>query len=396
MGIFKYSLLAAIAAAAPAVAVAQDDGASPVLQDFRLDPSRDPNRPRAPVRAGPEIGTVPDAVPLPSVNAPAVTPPPAVAATPPPVVAPTVRSPPRATRPRSVAEPETQAAPLPEAATATSPDPATEAAQPQSNATDELSIAPVAAPASVPETQAAATGILPWIIGGLVVLLFGALLLWRRRKTAEEPVEEPIVTPAPAVVERPTPAPIDVAPPTPVRSPTPAPVVTRARGDLPDAAPLTLTFTPLQARTTMVGAQLAYRLTLRNQGKAALDGLAIPALMINADAQQPQKLAAFFDDPFAPEAHRVAHLAPGAEVTVESELRLDQIVPIEVQGRALLIPLVAFKVISLDGDELSRATFIVGQESNPPRAKMAPLRLDRGPRQFRDIGSRPAQEMIAA
>ncbi|MGK2908581.1 MAG: hypothetical protein ACSLE1_02055 [Sphingobium sp.] len=395
MGIFKFSLLAAIAAAAPDAAVAQqDDGLSPVLQDFRLDPTRDPNRQRAPVRAGPEIGTVPDAVPLPSVNAPTVTPPPAVAATPPPAVAPTVRSVPRATRPSPAAEPETQAAPVPEAAT--SPDPATEATPPQSDPTDDMPSAPVAAPASVPETQTAATGILPWIIGGLAVLLIGALLLWRRRKTAEEPVEELIVTPVPAVVEQPTPAPIDVAPPTPVRSPTPPPVVTRARGDVPDAAPLTLTFTPLQARTTMIGAQLAYRLTLRNQGKTALDGLAIPALMINADAQQPQKLAAFFDDPFAPEAHRVAHLAPGADVTVEGELRLDQIVPIEVQGRALLIPLVAFKIISLDGDELARATFIVGQESNPPRAKMAPFRLDQGPRQFRDIGSRPAPEMIAA
>lgn len=396
MGIFKFSLLAAIAAAtaAPNAAVAQEDGASPVLQDFRLDPTRDPNRPRAPVRAGPEIGTLPDAIPLPSVSAPTVTPPPVVAATPPPVVAPTVKPAPRVTRQKPVTEPANQAPLAPEATTV--PDPEKDMAAPRSDTPNGTPSAPVAAPASVPESQTTAKDMMPWIIGGIVVLLIGTLLFWRRRKRTEEPVEETNIAPLPVESKPTRPAPVDTAEPAPVPSPAPAPIVTRAHAEVPALAPLTLTFTPLQARTTMVGVQLAYRLTLRNQGKLALDGLAIPALMINADAQQPQKLAAFFDDPFAREAHRVAHIALGAEVTVEGELRLEQLVPIEVQGRALLIPLVAFKVISLDGDELARATFIIGQESNPPRVKMAPFRLDQGPRQFRDIGCRPAQDMIAA
>ena len=384
MGIVKSSLLAVAFLAAPVVAMAQDDSAAPVLQDFRLDPSRDPNRPRAPERAGPEIRDVPDAVPLPSVNAPVASAPPPAAATPPPVVAPTVVRP-RTAPVRPVVAENARPAPAP----SDSPAPvevAPERAPPASVATNEAAPAP---PPSVAEAEPTSASPLPWIIGGIAAVLLAAFLLFRRRSRIVTEPDEPFVEDAlaPAVVPEPAPAIADPVVPAPTPSPA---VVTRVQAETPAAAPLTLRFVPVQVRTTFTGAQLEYRLTVRNESAVPIDGIAVAAFMANADAQQVQVLGAFFDDPFAPEQHRVPHIEPGAEIVVSGALSLDQVSPIEVQGRALLIPLVAFKVISLDGDDLARATFIVGQESTPPRAKMGPFRLDQGPRQYREIGSRAA------
>ena len=388
MGIIRYTLLAAVAAASPTLAVAQDNGVAPVLQDFRLDPARDPNRARTPERSGPEIGNIPDAVPLPSVNAP-----PVVLAAPPPAVAPTVAPirPGTAARPAAeIARPTTVPPATPTPSDAAAPD----ALPPASGVSNDgpPASSDVPAPEARNVSEAASTRYLPWIIGGLIALVLGAFLFLRRRKTEDE-LELPDEAPAIEVAEPDAVAAVPITRPTVPSEirPIPAPSI-----PVSAANPLTLTFTPLHARTTMVGAQLGYSLTLRNESAQVLDGLAVTAFMSNGDAQQRQRLAAFFDDPFAPETHRISAIDAGEEIIVNGELRLDRLVPIELQGRALLIPLVAFKVISLDGDEIVRAAFIVGQESTPPRAKMAPFRLDQGPRQFRDIGSRPAQDLVAA
>ncbi|AUW57257.1 hypothetical protein C1T17_03270 [Sphingobium sp. SCG-1] len=383
MGIVKFSLLTVAILAAPVVAVAQDDSAAPVLQDFRLDPSRDPNRPRAPERAGPEIRNVPDAVPLPSIDAPAVSAPPPVAAAPPPPVARTV-APARAGPVRPVVEEQARPAPAPSDRLAPVADGVPETASPIAVPTNE------AAPAPTPPVAEAATSSanpLPWIMGAIAAVLVAAFLLFRRRnKTATVPEE--LVEEVPVAAPEPDPA--MAGPLVPAPAPPPPAVVTRVRAETPVSNPLTLRFTPIQVRTTFTGVQLEYRLTLRNDTAVPADGIAVAAFMANAEAQQMQVLAAFFDDPFAPEQHRITHLEPGAEIVVNGALSLDQVVPIDVQGRALLIPLVAFKAISLDGDDLARATFIVGQESTPPRPKMGPFRLDQGPRQYRDVGSRVA------
>lgn len=397
MGIFRLLLLAGVAIGGAHPALAQEGGAQggdapPAAQDFRLDPARDPNRAATPQRAGPEIDNRP-AVALPT--APAVT-----ASTPPPAVAPTVNP----TISRPAARPVVRA--QDRAPSSTTQD---TAAPPQAPSAPTGSDAPavVAAPASEPSTlpsgqasPAVATPEKPmlwwpWAVAGL--LLAGALAYLFTRRRAR-PVEPEVATRPAPVPFVPTPAspgpPKSAAPPrprpTPAVAPPPQPVVA--------TPPVSLHFAALSVRTTQAGAQIGYRLELRNEGRAAIDGLAVAAFIANADARQPQALAAFYDDSFAPEAHRIAGIAPGGAVTVEGDLHLagDRLNPIEVQGRALLIPLVAFKAISLDGDDMGRGAFIVGQESTPPGARMAPFRLDQGPRQFRSIGSRAAQGLVAA
>lgn len=165
---------------------------------------------------------------------------------------------------------------------------------------------------------------------------------------------------------------------------------------VPTKSGVNFEFKAVYARTTLIGASIGYRLVIQNDGDTPLHDVAVANFIANADAQQQQALAQFFDTPLATPAHRISEIAPGACVTVSGEVRLDRedLRPIEVQGRALLIPVVAFSVAHTQGK--ATAAFIIGQESTPPRAKMGAFRLDQGPRQFRDIGSRPAQGLIAA
>jgi uncharacterized repeat protein (TIGR01451 family) len=155
------------------------------------------------------------------------------------------------------------------------------------------------------------------------------------------------------------------------------------------------------ARSTLVGAAVAYRLTVTNNGEASAQNLQVSGLITNADAQQKQTLSFFFNDTTRQPVHTLPALAPGETIELRGELRLSHsaIVPIRVKDRALLIPVVAFNIRygwAGGGRGRTGSAFIVGQESDPPRERMAPFRLDLGPRQFRSVGSRPAQRALVA
>ncbi|RVT43585.1 hypothetical protein [Sphingobium algorifonticola] len=370
-------------------AAGQTNDAPPALEDFRLDPARDPNRPAVPQAAGPEIDNRP-AVPLPS--APAET-----GATPPPRVAPTMNPTTAAPAARTAIRPRTDASPtVPDEPDMPSPPvmpspvaggPVVPSPVPQeSSALPSVSATPAAPAGDIPALR------WPWIVGGMLIAgMLGVLLLRKRRQASSRRARLSVAPEAPLAQPSPPAKPRAAVPPTPPLPATP---------DQPagPALSVALQFTPLSMRTTPGGAQLAYRLALRNISDAVIEGLAVSAFIANADARQPQALSAFYDDPFAPEAHRVADLAPGAAVAVEGLLHLtgERLTPIAVQGRALLIPIVAFRVISLDGDDMTRGAFIVGQESTPPAARMAPFRLDQGPRAYQGLGCRLAQGPVAA
>jgi hypothetical protein len=100
-------------------------------------------------------------------------------------------------------------------------------------------------------------------------------------------------------------------------------------------------------------------------------------------------------------------IAPGENHSLTGELRLlpDQIAPVQMGSRALLIPLVAFDAQyrwadeageSLTGTGRTGRAFIVGQEKSPPADRLAPFRIDQGPRQFRAPGSRATALELAS
>lgn len=409
MGFRTAFVILAALSLAPGAARAQQ-GTS--LQDFRLDPSRDTNRPAVPERAGPEIDNRPPA-PLPVPPAPenqtAPVPAPVPAQTPPPVTATVPAAPARTDRPTPQAAPpgRTDSAP---ATAAPAPEPVPERpADAQQQAPVEAPPTPepqAAQPAAPPPTASAPASPFPmaWIGGALALLALAGIWLWRRRGSRQDrtvPAAEPIAL---AETSAETTAPVET-PMSAAAAPTGAPRVESPPPPViptsTDRALIEISFHPESARATLVGAAVGYRLVLRNSGRGTARDVAVAALIANADARQSELLAAFFDGPVDRPTHRVASIAPGESVTLRGELRLshDAIVPIKVRDRSLLIPVLAFNArYGWGGAESGQtaAAFIVGQENEPPRDKMAPFRLDQGPRQYRGVGSRPAQGVLVA
>lgn len=373
--------------------------------------------------------------------------------TPPPVVAPTVVPPsvpvqsaptpqptparPTPTRPTparpAVEQPRTtqpteRATPAPERPTPgpAQPTPATAPTNEAAPVAAQPLPAPVTNSVETPEPAAPAPiaveegGNLPWIIGGVLALfaLAAFLLLRRRRPVAEE---EAFVEAAPVLVDVPPPpptpeptpasAPVEAAPP-PAPAPAPEPVATpeplasepvAVSGERPW---LDMDMAVSQARYSLMGVTIAYSLIVHNRGDRPAQDILIRGIVGNAGAQQQALLQGFFGGDDGLPLHSAVSIASGETVQITGELRLspDQIVPVEMGQRSLLIPLVAFDMAyrweSAEGEPLGHGrtarAFIVGQEQEPPAERLAPLRLDQGPRQYRRPAARAAAELAPA
>lgn len=387
---------AAIALAVPAAGWAQETNSigDPRLRDFSLPGTQSP---------APAPEAEPEPAPAPAARTPAPTPTPAPApaprtATP---AAPRAASPAparAATPPPAEREPAT-AAPAPaEKAPAAVPAPAQPPmALPAAPPVDETP-EPASEPSSEPPAQPDGGFLASWwpylLLLGLALAGFAAFRLMRRRE-AEEPEVAPkgvsiadLVGAAPAEeAPEPEPAAAPLAAPVP---PAPAPAPAR-----PEARPLLeLHFEPDRAIATDSHAEINYALTIRNVGEATARNIFIEAQMFNADARQDEEIGAFFADP-SPERSAAAPrlLAPGDHLVFRGTVRMprESAREIMVRDRRLFIPSVAFTVLYAWGLERTGQTsmsYIVGRETQPPADKMAPFRLDLGPRLYRHVGQR--------
>lgn len=367
-------------------------------------------------RQGPELNVYRDPVTpraAPPVVAPTVTPPatvkPTVQPTPQPTPArpaatrPTTPAPretapePRAQRPADRATPPPATPALPDDDTADQNAPVDAAPPPAPVANAAQAPAPVATPAPSPAPAAQDSSPLPWIIGGALALiaLAAALLLRRRRPAApleEDAPEAPVAPPAPPPAARPAAA----TPPAPEPETAPA-ADNRAWLDMDMAVG--------QARYSLAGVTIAYSLILHNRGDRPAQDILIRGIVGNAGAQQAELLQGFFAGDAGLPLHSAVGIAPGETVQITGELRLppDQIMPVTMGERSLLIPLAAFDMAyrwdgqgdAPDQGRTARA-FIVGQEQEPPADRLAPLRLDQGPRQYRRPAARAAAELTPA
>ncbi|MEW6625461.1 MAG: hypothetical protein AB1431_01580, partial [Pseudomonadota bacterium] len=267
--------------------------------------------------------------------------------------------------------------------------------------------APAAPPAEQPSAEDAGAGsILPWLIGGLLALVgIGAAVLLLRRRRTQAVAPQPAAAAAPA--SPPAPPKPAAAPPPPV--PAPMPEAAAA----PDAAErpwVDMDLVVSQARYSLMGVTVAYSLILHNRGSRAAQDLLVRGIIGNAGAQQQALLQGFFGGQDGLPLHSVVTIAPGETLHLAGELRLapDRIVPVEMGQRSLLIPIAAFDAAyrwqpedgekeggGLAAGRTARA-FIVGQEQEPPTARLAPLRLDQGPRQYRRPAARAAAELAPA
>lgn len=391
---FPFLFAVPLLLATPAFAQ-QDNSTEPV---FNLPRTPQPQRAQ-PEREGPELDVfrgAPAPVAPPPVVAPTIQLPPAV--TPAPQPAP--QSPER----RPAAPPTRPLGPLPPQSEPVEPSPAQPGAPLPASPAPDQPLPPgdnAAGPAieAAPTTPAAPLGpeeaprwpLFAALAFGLVLLAIAFLWLRRRKGSA---VEDQLYEPAPEP-EAETPAPV-AAPPVPDPSqPAPAVPPRPKSGDRPW---LDLTMEVQAARLTLMGATIGYLLTVHNRGNRPAEDVLIRSLIANADAQQQALFQRFFAGETGMPVHSAVSIAPGETQKLTGELRLDaqEIGPIQMGDRALLIPLVAFdaqyhwigETGDTEGTGRTGRAFIVGQEQSPPVERLSPFRLDLGPRHYRAPGSR--------
>ncbi len=242
------------------------------------------------------------------------------------------------------------------------------------DATDDPAIKIQAVP-SPPQAEAEpvpATAENGWsllLVAALFFVLLGAMFLRRMRRASPA---QPAATKADDAKTGLT-DPI-AKPPAPLR-PVPA---------------IAISFQPKSANATLLNAVVGFELTLSNHSIEGLTGIRVHGAMVQAERQGSGDPSLADLTPLG----EVPNLPAGESEKIITEFRvpLNSIRPIMFRAQALFVPQVQISIEFTDGagfQHFQAAAYLVGQEHQPPRLKMAPFRLDMGPRSFAPIGHRP-------
>ena len=159
---------------------------------------------------------------------------------------------------------------------------------------------------------------------------------------------------------------------------------------------LRIAFKPSAARATDASASVEFTLSVSNAGDAPARRVQMEARMFAMGADHDAALARFFEAPLARPTAIASNIAPGMSADLRAQVTLprEAMNPIRHGDRVLFVPLVAFNLMYEWGDgEQDQLTmsYVIGRENRPPAAKMAPFRLDLGPRVYREVGQRAHQ-----
>ncbi|MFT4056678.1 MAG: hypothetical protein QM681_19395 [Novosphingobium sp.] len=332
-------------------------------------------------------------------------------APPPPQVQPSAQptriQPPRAQPSQSSATP--RPAPTP-TASSSAPEPRASATpEPQSTPSASAPVVPEPTPTSVPsavETPTATpTAAVPpvapapqdglpvwaWAIPAVLAVLGALAFLLRRKRPAEEAedwsevqhVVEPVAPPAPKPAPVPQPEFASSLVP-----PRPAPTLPAAA--VPDA--LEIAFEPVGLRLSLVFATLQYRVTLTAGTDLPAGHLLGDMIGAHGSLTSEQQLAPPLETltPLKP----MPALAAGESVTLtgEVQLPLSAIRPLQRANASFFVPLLRLGVVFAENVGPVRRVFTLGISGGPA---LAPLRLDTGPMEHRDLGAREVAEARA-
>ena len=160
---------------------------------------------------------------------------------------------------------------------------------------------------------------------------------------------------------------------------------------------LEIEFEPTRAVIDDNQASVMFDIIVTNSGNAPARQVLVEACMVNAGPEQDAELRRFFDAPVGM-GDRIAMIPPLGKIALKSavSLLLDQVRGYEVGGRRLFVPLVAFNALYEWGSSQgqSSAAYILGRSTSTSEGdgerdgRMAPLRLDLGPRIFRGLEGR--------
>ena len=341
------------------------------LQNFSLNGTVTRPAPATPVRTPPRSTTT-------------------TAAAPPRATAPATRPGSAPARDRTAGRPLAERPAAPAATTSLPPDGALLAAPTPAPSTEpEPGLEPAPAPAVAP-AEVQYGSIIPWLLALLLLGGGAGYYVWRQRSrpryatgggvsdliAAEPAVPQPLPR---AMPPRPAPAPAPTAPPQ-----RPAGIVsTRLRPWLE------IEFTPGRCVIGTEKATIQFDVAVYNSGSAPARDVLVEASMFNAGSTQDEEIGAFFAHPVA-QGERIPAIPPLQRIELKSEVSLSrtQMRQFEVAGRQLFVPLIGLNALYRwsGGDGQTSASYVVGRDTQAE--KMAPLRLDLGPRIFRGLGAR--------
>jgi hypothetical protein len=294
---------------------------------------------------------------------------------------------------RSAAASETPPPAEPQLQQVTASPPAVQLAAPQPAAAP-AALAPPAETTTATLAPARGFPILPWLLAAVVLGAGGAFFLWRSRSRSAfaggpnidlfsaEP--EPAAAP-PAPAPRPAPVPTP-----PAAAPAPAPkepvgIVSTALRPWIEVA-----MQPLRCIVTDDLVTIEFELDLFNSGSAPARDIHVAAAMIGAGEGQDQALASFFMQRPGP-GDRIELIQPLKRVTFTTQIATarNQVQALEAGGRLVFVPVIAFNAnYGWSGKNgQTSVSYLVGREGKTE--KLAPFRLDLGPRLFRGLGARP-------
>lgn len=251
---------------------------------------------------------------------------------------------------------------------------------------------------------------LPWIAALIALIGGGLFIAWSRRGRRQRyadpgrmafaglvPEGLPDAKPFPPAHPRPDPVPTRAQPVPPAPRPDPVPqrpspkpagdgliVSTRLKPQL------NIEFHPDRVVVTDQEVMLQFEIVIANVGSAPARDVLVEGRLFTAHIGQDQEIAAFFQSP-AVDGDRMASIAPLGRISLKSVARLplDQIHHFEAGGRKMFVPMVGFNILYRfgPGDGQASASFMVGR-GNDHDEKLAPFRIDLGPRIFRGLASR--------
>jgi hypothetical protein len=171
--------------------------------------------------------------------------------------------------------------------------------------------------------------------------------------------------------------------------PKPAPQPAPALAPTPAGA-LDIALQADRLSATLVNATLSCRLVLTNHTAHALVDLAVSGDMTSAHASRPMDEQLGLAGPELPPLRTIDRLDPGESVTIAAEMRLplSAVLAIRAGQAQLFVPIVRASVWATRADDGSavhaHGAFLVGQPpaASDPAARLAPFRLDQGPRVF--------------
>ena len=254
---------------------------------------------------------------------------------------------------------------------------------------------------------------LPWIAALIALIGGGAFIAWSRRGRRERyadpgrmafaglaPEIVPDAKPFPPARPRPDPLPPRAQPTPPAPRPNPVPPRSEPAPKPVDDGlivssrlkpQLNFEFHPDRVVVTEQEALLQFEIVIANVGSAPARDVLVEGRLFTANIGQDQEIADFFRNP-ATEGDRMASIAPLGRISLKSVARLplDQIHHFQAGGRKMFVPMIGFNILYRFGsaDGQASASFLVGR-GNEQDEKLAPFRIDLGPRIFRGLSSRP-------